>query len=82
MNHARLYRSNVFSVSSVSCSVSLISGNRFIYTLSICADLPAGPEGACIIPGLLRAEKRLQTQESGDRPGAEERGVPQSGEPA
>lgn len=49
--------------------------------MCVCADVSVGPEGACIIPGLLRAEEGLQTQESGDCLGAEEGGVSQIGEP-
>lgn len=48
----------------------------------VCADVSVGLEGACIIPGLLGAEEGLQTQESGDRLGAKEGGMPQTGEPA
>lgn len=65
--------------------LSLISLNKFIYTFlcgCICTDVSVGPEGTCIISGLLRAEEGLQTQESGDRIRAEEGGMPQTGEPA
>lgn len=45
------------------------------------ADVSVGSEGARLLPGLFRAEKRYQTQESGDCPGAEEGRVPETGEP-
>lgn len=48
----------------------------------VCADVSVGLERACIIPGLLGAEEGLQTQESGDRLGAKEGGMPQTREPA
>lgn len=51
-------------------------------SLPACADVPVGPEGARFVSGLVRPEEGLQTQESGDHPGAEEGGVPQTGEPA
>lgn len=46
------------------------------------ADLPAGPEGARLLFGLLRPQEGLQAEEHGDRAGAEEGGVPQTGVPA
>lgn len=48
----------------------------------VCSDLTVGPEGACIIPGLLRPEKGLQAEESGNHLGAEKGGVPEIGKPA
>ena len=55
-----------------------------IYTYAVCVyeDFTVGPEGACVLPGLLWAEEGLKTQEPGDHNGAEEGGVPQTGEPA
>lgn len=50
--------------------------------VGVCIDLSVGPKRACILPGLLGAEERLQTQESGDCLGAEEGRVPQAGESA
>ena len=45
------------------------------------ADLSAGPEGTCLITGLLWAEEGFQAEESRDQSGAEEGGMSQTGEP-
>lgn len=47
----------------------------------MCVDLSAGPEGTRLFPGLLRPEEGLQAEEPGDRAGAEEGGMSQTGEP-
>lgn len=45
-------------------------------------DLGAGPEGEGLLPGLVHPEEGQPAEEPGDQPGAEERGVRQTGEPA
>ena len=61
----------------LTCSVGL----SYFFCVCVHADLSVGLEGACIIPGLLRSEERLQTQESGDCLGTEKGRMPQTGEP-
>lgn len=60
---------------------SYLSHALFVYTyvyvwVAVFTDVSIGPEGACVIPGLFRAEEGLKTKESGDHPGAKEGGVP------
>lgn len=45
-------------------------------------DNSVGSEGEGFLSGLLHSEEGQPAEESGDRPGAEERGVRQTGEPA
>lgn len=66
----------------------LVKFNKLLYPylpayggVCVCADVSVGPEGACIILGILRVEEGLQTEESGDYLGAKERGMPQTGKP-
>lgn len=45
-------------------------------------DFGAGSEGEGLLSGLVHPEEGQPAEEPGDQPGAEERGVHQTGEPA
>lgn len=46
------------------------------------SDFGVGSEGEGFLSGLLHCEEGQPAEKSGDQPGAEERGVCQTGEPA
>lgn len=50
--------------------------------MSLFSDFGVGSEGESFLSGLLHREEGQPAEEPGDQPGAEERGVRQTGEPA
>ena len=59
--------------------------NTHVVILLLCfvsvSDIGVGSEGEGVLSGLLHSEEGQQAEDSGDQPGAEERGVCQTREP-